>query len=170
MSSKRFLITITLFSWVVGGLASCAIQPTKIAVSLAQAPLADSLLVEYIEDDVRIYESIGVQLKRMRLLYDDMEQASKSAETFPAWLEDNWFRVVGAVQDWNFVVYFLEQHAKETKKPVPDGLLIFKANVEAGFNIGIGRARNKFWQDAGVEIIRTLAMLVATKNGVSIGS
>lgn len=150
-------------------LSSCAIKPGKLAVAVAQAPIAESLLYEYMKDDEFRMSIIRVQLLTLKELHTDFALAAESPKTFGKWVEDNWWRTIAAVQDWNTVKYYVLQHASQPgAAPLPDGLLVFNANVEAGFAIGRQRGKQELWQEAGLEILRVIATIVAAKNGVVI--
>lgn len=158
--------------WVLIGLlmlvAGCSTTGSKVGVAVAQTPIANAVLMDYIDNKPSLKEGISISHKRLTKLYVDVKRAEDADELAP-WLKENWWQVKAAAVDWAVIENLVLSYANEPDaERIPDALLIYRENVRAGFSGAFSSGNAGQYGMAGLTILETLARIVAAKNGVVI--
>ena len=139
---------------IVGGLAA---QQT--------APVAREILAQYIGDDeIAISNLIGPVNSLQHLL--DKSQDIDSAQAFFEFFQANQAEILIASRSWQQIVNAVGEYAQRTKRPVPQQLITYRADVEAAWR-ELGQAISSQSKILKAEkYVALLAKLVAANAGI----
>lgn len=163
-------IKISLVSALLLLLTSCANTGAVVnfGKALVQAPIAEALMIEYLNGDEQALEAIEIPHNALRAIYDEMLAANDVGEGAD-WMKNNWYRISVAVKYYQLIEFEVVDYSRRTEIPIPAALQQYDRDVTNLFNEAYGYFQQLKYGEAFTTIISGLARVVAAKNGIPLG-